>query len=130
MSEEKNEQEQPGAALTPPVNVESQESESPLSQTQEVEKPEESTASGVTIEGPRPLVGSAGSNMTIHSVEFAKSNSRPVPKNTVTIVVNYPKDWKKYRAFKNGDVREVGKEAAEHFIKQGIAKLVNEEEKK
>lgn len=125
MSEEIKGQEQKGEGLTAAVVVESLEPESP-----EVEKPEEEAASGAIGEGPRLLVGSAGSNMTVHSVEFAKSNPRPVPKNTVTVVINYPKDWKKYQAFKNGDVREVGKEAAEHFIKQGIAKLVIEEEKK
>lgn len=124
MIEEKTEQNEAGTEQEPISNVET------CRPSQEEVDGEGSEASAAVAPGPRLITGSAGaSNMTIHSVEFA-STQRPVaPKNTVTVKISYPKDWKKYRAFKDGDIREVAKETADQFVSQGIAKLVKEEKK-
>jgi hypothetical protein len=59
------------------------------------ESTEEGTADVVPgVRGPL-IIGSSGANMTTHSVDMVTRQQPAGPKNTVTILVKYPGNWKK-----------------------------------
>jgi hypothetical protein len=86
--------------------------------TEEVNEPEQ-------VDDKKLVIGSVG-NMTIHNAGVVARERPPVPKNTVTIQVKYPKDFRGQRFFKDGDKREVSQESADQFVKKGIAKIIKE----
>jgi hypothetical protein len=59
--------------------------------------------------------------MVHYTASIEAPTEQKFEKNTVTIHINYPKDWEGHKFFHDGDEKEVSKEVAEHFIKMGIA---------
>jgi hypothetical protein len=53
-------------------------------------------------------------------IATAKPNTGRDP-NIVDIVINYPEGYTGQKFFKEGEVKEISKEGAEHLIKKGIA---------
>lgn len=65
--------------------------------------------------------------MVMHTVSILPPSQEPDNSNIVKVRIKYPSKYTKPRFFKDGDVKEVAKETAEIFIKQGIAKIMIEE---
>lgn len=83
------------------------------------------------------LIGSTGDietaatrgNTVEHTVSMAPFPATVPDKNTVSIRVKYPANWKKDKFYKDGELREVSRETADQFVKAGFATIVKEEKK-
>jgi hypothetical protein len=53
-------------------------------------------------------------------ISTAKPNTGRDP-NIVDIIISYPEGFTGYKFFKEGEVREISKEGADHLVKKGIA---------
>lgn len=74
----------------------------------------------------------AGHNVTVSTVSMisAATDGQHAPSERVKVLIEYPKNWKKQRHFKDGDVKEIAPETADQFIKAGFATLVKEDNSK
>ncbi len=66
------------------------------------------------------------SNTTYVSVELAIEHLAATESELVKVQIAYPADWSKSKFFLDGEIKEVHRNNAEIFIKQGIATLVTE----
>ena len=99
---------------------------------EEKQTTEENQVEETIIEPPSPAVEEVVENVFSHTNLSATSTlissssvaigSNKQEKNTVSVVIEYPEDYKLVKHFKNGDIKEVSKEVAESFVKRGIAK--------
>lgn len=80
-------------------------------------------------DSPKADAGEANSD-AIHakyvSVELAIEQLLTVKSEIVKVLIKYPEDWNKQKFFTDGETRDVHKNNAEIFIRQGIATLVTE----
>lgn len=53
-------------------------------------------------------------------ISTAKPNTGRDP-NIVDIIISYPEGYTGYKFFKEGEVREISREGADHLVKKGIA---------
>ena len=67
---------------------------------------------------------SDSNHTTYVSVELAIEQLSAIKSEFVKVLIKYPEDWNKKKFFIDGDTRDVHKNNAEIFIKQGIATLV------
>lgn len=91
----------------------------------------------ISDKGPAPTVimtvgeQRPGHNLTEVStsmVSLASAGSHPPDNNLVKVKIEYPKNWKKEKFYKDGHIREVSQESANTFIEIGIAKLIDKSE--
>lgn len=67
-----------------------------------------------------------GHNMTVMTAGLTSASSagQHAPSPRVNVKIEYPKNWKRDRHFKDGDIKEVAPETADQFIQMGIATIV------
>jgi len=73
-------------------------------------------------------IGSGSSQpMVMHTVSVEPPAPDRDDSNIIKVRIKYPSKYSKPKFFKDGDVKEVSKETADIFIRQGFAKLLIEE---
>lgn len=79
----------------------------------------------MTMGGSEQMPGRNTITTTV-SILSSATDGQHEPSARVKVKIKYPKDWKRPKHLKDGDVKEVAPETADQFIKMGFASLVNE----
>jgi len=98
----------------------------PPIQTETISKPESNVLPLIISGGNEELPGRHTVIATVSMASPANAGQH-APSSRVSVKIEYPKNWKKDRHFKDGDIKVVAPETAKQFIAMGIATMFDEQ---